>query len=115
MPIRNTHRVGSFLVLDDESGFVHYSDEVRTIWDGSIRHERMFETRQPQEFVYARSDPQALFDIRPEPRAATPFTSELLEIGGPGGTGLSTPTAPASHLFDPAIPDMEIGKSWRVK
>ncbi len=108
MPIRNRHRVGHYLVLDDESGFVHYDDEVRTIWDGTIRHVKMYEIRQPQEFVYARNDPQALFDVRPEPLDERPVNQVSGKIGA---TDVDTPTSPGGHNFQPGIGGMVIESS----
>lgn len=93
---RNRHRVGSYLLLDDESGFVHYREDMVRIWDGTWRRKDQFETRQPQEFVYARNDPKALRHIRPEPDVATPNNNPS---GFIGETTVETPTSPAGHIF----------------
>lgn len=95
MPIRNTHRVGDYLMRDDESGIVYYASEMRQIWDGSWRHKKMFETRQPQEFVQARNDPRALRHIRPDELVAQPIPA----AGCIGNTTIRRPTAPATHIF----------------
>jgi len=63
---RNRHRVGDWLVEDDESGDVHYASEMAEIWDGTIRHTKMYETRQPQEFIKALGDPYPVKPIRPQ-------------------------------------------------
>lgn len=94
--IRNTHRVGSYLMQDDESGFVHYVEDMVKLWDGTWRHKKNFETRQPQEFVRARSDPQALRHIRPEPLAEAPNNNPS---GFVGETNVQTPVSPAGHIF----------------
>lgn len=96
MPIRNRHRVGDYLMTDDESGLVHYASEMVKIWDGSWRHRKMFETRQPQEFVRALNDPKALRNIRPEKTVDAPTAPE----GCIGNTTIVRPSGPASHLFD---------------
>lgn len=96
MAIRNRHKVGSHLMLDDESGFVHYREDMRRIWDGTFRHKKNFETRQPQEFVYARDDPKALRHIRPEPVCPVPNNNPSGYIGE---TNVQTPTSPAGHIF----------------
>jgi len=96
MPIRNRHKVGSYLMMDDESGFVHYSDEVVQIWDGTFRHHSNFETRQPQEFVKAGNDPRALTDVRIEPPCSAAENVQSVTVGE---TNISTPSGPASHLF----------------
>lgn len=81
MPVRNAHRVGDYLMLDDESGFVHYRSEMLKIWDGTWRHKDNFETRQPQEFIKAKRDPKALRNVRPEPLFDTPALVVPLNVG----------------------------------
>lgn len=81
---------------DDESGLVYYASEMRRIWDGSFRHKKMFETRQPQEFVRALNDPVPLRDVRPDPLVSPPSTPE----GCIGNTTVVRPRGPADHLFD---------------
>lgn len=110
--IRNRHRVGDYLMQDDESGFVHYRSQMRRIWNGTYRRADQFETRQPQEFVYARNDPRALRHVRPEPDVILPdnFVSSVV-----GATTVPAPTGPATHIFDPAIPDMVIGTSFIIR
>ncbi len=123
MPIRNSHRVGDWLLLDDESGFTIYRSEARKIWNGTYRHVSQFETRQPQEFVRAKRDPKALRAIRPEPAFAAIVSGQSIGVGE--SNVLTIRTGPASHLYplffphDLAIPDMEIGasasSSWIVR
>ncbi len=105
MAIRNTHRVGDFLLQDDESGFVHYASEMRKIWDGTFRRADQFETRQPQEFVRARNDPKALRHVRPEPIDAVPNNTVSGLIGG---STVPTPQSPSGHLFKAGIGGMII-------
>jgi len=105
MPIRNTHKVGDSLMMDDESGLVHYRSEMVQIWDGTWRHHKSFETRHPQEFVKARRDPRALRHVRPEPLVATPLTTVRGQIGL---TDIETGQGPASHLFEAGIGQMVI-------
>ena len=101
MPIRNTHRVGDYLAVDDESGFVHYASEMVYRWDGMFVHRTNTETRHPQEFVKARNDPRALKDVRPDIRQAPVDNTFALEVGD-----TTVPTiidGPAAHLFKPGI------------
>ena len=101
MPIRNTHRVGDYLMRDDESGLIHYASEMVEIWNGTWRHRDNAETRQPQEFVVARDDPRALHHVRPDPLVAEPDNTFALEVGE---TTVSTViSGPAQHLFRPGI------------
>ena len=81
MAIRNGHRVGDWLMLDDESGAVHYRSEMRQIWNGTWRHKSQFETRQPQEFIQARNDPRALQDVRIEPVFASVQATVAFKVG----------------------------------
>lgn len=112
MTIRNTHRVGSHLMMDDESGQVHYREEMRQIWDGTWRHWKNFETRQPQEFVIARNDPRVLRDVRPEPDVARGCSLTPITVGE---SSVTAPQGPAWHVFDLGIGDMEIGCTFRVR
>lgn len=105
MPIRNRHRVGDYLMTDDESGFVHYASEMRKIWDGSWRHSKMFETRQPQEFVQARNDPKALRHIRPEQTTPEAVNTIFAFVGE---TTVPTKQSPAGHLYGAGIGQMII-------
>jgi hypothetical protein len=54
---RNRWRRGQWLVRDDESGFVHYADQVVRRWDGPI---------EPQWFITAESDPTNVPFVRPD-------------------------------------------------
>ena len=110
--IRNRHRVGRHLMQDDESGMIGYDDEMVRIWNGTYRRIDQYESRQPQEFVKARKDPKALTVVRPEDTLALPTTAELAEIGE---SGVTTPTGPASHLFNPGIGEMRIGFSFIIR
>ena len=103
--IRNRHRVGRHLMLDDESGFVMYDDQARRIWDGTWRRKDQFETRQPQEFVYARNDPRALRHIRPEPKLGDVDNTIDAFVNG---TTVEFPIGAAAHLFEPGIGKMVI-------
>ena len=116
MPVRNTHKVGDWLMLDDESSAVYYRSEMRKIWNGTYRHWTQFETRQPQEFVRAKRDPKALRAIRPEPAFAIPVSGQPILVGE--SNVLTKTNGPGSHLYpsiifptDAAIPNMEIEAS----
>jgi hypothetical protein len=111
MPVRNTHRVGDHLIVDEESGHVVYRSQVLKIWDGSYRRLKSFETRQPQEFVRAKRDPKSLSDVRPDARSP----SSGLMSDTVGDTSIATPVGAAHHIYDTAIGDMEIGHDFRVR
>lgn len=111
MPRRNRFRIGDWLVEDEESGKVYYRSQIKERWDGALVSRKSWETRQPQEFVEALSDPQALTDIRPAETVAVAANVEPIFIGA---TNIPTPTGPASHLFRPGIGEMAIGLTFRV-
>ena len=99
--IRNRHKLGDYLLLDDESGFTEYRSNCRQIWDGTWRHKSQFETRQPQEFVRALSDPKALRHIRPEGLVEVPETTSPNLVGE---SSVLTPIGPAWHIFNEGAP-----------
>ena len=96
MPIRHRHKVGDYLVVDDGTGIIHYASETRRIWNGLLYHEKNYETRQPQEFVYALGDPYPVSQVRPAALVSAAVNVEPLFVGN---TNVKTKTAPASHLF----------------
>jgi hypothetical protein len=82
-------------MVDDESGLVHYASEMVRIWDGTWRHHKNFETRQPQEFVRAKRDPVPLRHVRPEKKtAAVDLSYDFI-----GQTNIPIVQGPATHLY----------------
>ncbi len=67
MPIRNRHRRGVHLVRDEESDFVHYSDEIVRRYDGALVLSTQYEGRHPQEFIRAKNDPYPVDPISDDP------------------------------------------------
>jgi hypothetical protein len=96
MPIRNRHKVGDWLVADDESGFVHYASETVQLWDGSRVHKDNYETRNPQEFVRPNYKNEAAPFVR-EPGTDT-ITSAFSTFVGE--TSVRSPTN-FRHIFEP--------------
>ncbi len=118
MAIRNRHRIGDYLMVDDESGFTHYASDMRRIWNGTFRRRNQFETRQPQEFVRAGADPRALRHIRPEDLSEK--VCDLLyatkRIGDTDPScGVRVPQGPAYHIFDRGVGEAEIGCTFQVR
>ena len=62
-------RIGDWLVVSDESGFVTTRSRVAERWDGAIvrNDRREMEGRHPQEFVRALDDPEPVRPVRPRP------------------------------------------------
>ena len=74
------------LAISDRSGMAYPYTEMVSEWNGSLVHKSEFEPKQPQlEPKPAGSDPQALYNPRPQPASKTslilldnnPFTSVI--------------------------------------
>ncbi|MEE8234318.1 MAG: hypothetical protein V3R41_06535 [Gammaproteobacteria bacterium] len=113
MPIRNKHRIGDYLMVDDESGFTFYRSEMVRRWDGAYVHVNNNEIRNPQEFVRAKNDPKALDVVRPEV-ALSAACAVFFDLFVPG-TSIETAFGAASHLFDVGIGEAEIDCSFVVR
>lgn len=83
MPIRNTHRVGDYLMTDSESGLTFYASEMAKDWDGQWRHKDNLDGRHPQLDVAkaVKKDPAALTDINPKVYQSDLGAQILLEDG----------------------------------
>ena len=106
MPIRNRHRIGSYLMVSDLTGFVHYKEQMVELWNGLWVHHTDLEYRNPQEFVRARRDPKSLRHIRPEAATleAANFTCPFV-----GDTNVPTPEGPGTNF--PTLGDMKVGST----
>ena len=63
------------LAISDRSGMAFPYDEMVREWNGSLVHTSEFEAKQPQlEPKPVGSDPQALFNPRPQPASKTSLT-----------------------------------------
>jgi len=137
---RNRWRRGKWLVRDDESGFVEYSDRVVRRWDGLYVRKDQDEPIDPQWFIQADSDPKPVPFVRPDELApptcktSPPFPpfpgpgigGMLLNPDDPGFPGLryvwvwpdARPPAPASPgtsvFVGTSIGKMEIECSFMV-
>ena len=79
MPRRHRHKIGSWLVEDEETGTVRYREKiVRRGFDGLlVTKGKQEETRHPQEFVRAGNDPRAVFPVRPQQLTPVPNCGTL--------------------------------------
>lgn len=112
MPIRNTHRIGDHLMMDGESGIVHYASKMVRRWDGIMVHVTNNEPRHPQEFVRALRDPKALTNVWPDgayPRGCSIVYSGMnigeytVDADATANTTIPTPEGAAFHVFDLGI------------
>ena len=65
MPARRKARPGHFLRQCDRTGFTVWDDETTKEWDGAIVWDRVFEPRQPQDFIRGVEDDPSVPDPRP--------------------------------------------------
>ncbi len=94
--IRNRWRRGSYLIVDDESGHTHYSEDIVERYDGILfrRDGNEDEIRQhPQLYVRALDDPRALSDVRPQVAATAPNFVDANIV-----QGIRKPSGAADHL-----------------
>ncbi len=84
------YRLGSFYRTDDRSGFATRAEQTRMEWNGLIVDRKLWEIRQPQDFVKGVADDQSVPDARSE--APTPFV-------GPIFTNLSGSVTPGATFL----------------
>lgn len=84
------YRLGSFYRADDRSGFVTRAEKTRMEWQGYIVDRKLWEIRQPQDFVKGVPDDQTVPDPRSE--LPTPFV-------GPTATELSAAVTPGATFL----------------
>jgi hypothetical protein len=108
---RNRWRKGRWLVTDDESGFVHYSDQVVRRWDGLYVRKDQDEPPDPQWYITAESDPKGVPFVRPDPPAG-PACSTRSPYGPDGKLLARFPGY--DQLVGTGIESFEIGCSFVV-
>lgn len=74
---RNRWKRGRWLVVDDESGEVLYSDQVVRRWDGMYVRKDQDEPIDPQWFITSENDPAPLPFVRPDDPAAPACKTRL--------------------------------------
>lgn len=108
------YRRGEPRVIDDESGFSVPRSQTVKRWDGAIVAKSNNETRNPQEFVRARKDPEPLRDVRPRQELAEPKTTPFLVLGDGSIYYFDKPGSVSGHLVFPGIGEMKVGESLVV-
>ncbi len=94
---RNRHKIGSYLITDDISGYTEYIENVVTDWRGFIVHKNYIETRNPQEFIRVGTDPKALDDIRPRINDPVAYVSAI--ASGVGTTNVPKGRDMIDHFY----------------
>lgn len=109
---RSGWRKGSWLVVDDESGFTRYNDDVvEKDGYGKLIDRRYADPRQPQEFIKPKSDPYPVPFVRTENVIFDTCPPVQVFIGN---TNIRMVNGPATHLFEFGIGDAEIGCTFVV-
>lgn len=113
--IRNQHRPGDWLIIDDYTGETIYRSEAVKTWDGFWTHKRhhRYTGRNPQEFVKAFADPRGISPIRPADLTAVPVSAMPTFIGKT--TIRTRRDGPAVHLFPGGIGSWVIGTDSEVQ
>ena len=55
---------GEHLMESDLTGRIGYSSDMRKMWNGMWCHKDEYEIRNPQDFLQARPDREAIRDVR---------------------------------------------------
>lgn len=77
-------RMGSFYRICDRTGFATHAEDTQMEWQGLIVNRRVWEARQPQDFVTGVPDNQTVPYARPRPRdgiAGNSLTAEFQIFG----------------------------------
>lgn len=99
---RNRWRRGQWLVRDDESGFVHYADQVVRRWDGMYVRKDQDEPIDPQWFITSENDPTNVPFIRPdEPSPPACKTRLAYQSDGPWAQSIGTMVIEESFVVFP--------------
>lgn len=79
------YKPGSFYRICDRTGFATRAERTRTEWNGLIVSDRVWEARQPQDFVKGVADNQTV--PYPRPRQPNPdvYSSHIAEFNVLGG------------------------------
>jgi len=109
--MKRKQKPGDWLVECAETGVVDFASRMRKRWDGLYVREIAYEPKHPQYLLHRRKE-----EIVGIIREITPTT--IAEVVSPVFVGLTNVPAPqgaAYHLYDLAIPDMEIGRTFIVR
>ncbi len=84
------YKPGSFYRADDRTGFVTRAGETKEEWTGMIVDRKVWEARQPQDFVRGVADDQTVPSARPDPPPAFvgPIFTQLSRAAAIGATFL---------------------------
>jgi hypothetical protein len=77
MGAKKHFRMGSFYRVSDRTGFVTRAEDTQMEWNGLIVERRVFEARQPQDFVTGVPDNQTVPYARPRPKDGIAGSSTL--------------------------------------
>lgn len=90
MGTKKHFRMGSFYRICDRTGFATRAEDTQMEWNNLIVDRRVFESRQPQDFVRGVSDNQTVPYARPRSPNVFVGSSTLAQFQVYGGTYPST-------------------------
>lgn len=110
------YKGGSFLRLDDRTGFVRRAENTKSEWTGLIVGNDVWEIRQPQDFVRAVPDDQTVPDARPVPPNVFvgPFSTEIALDADVGATVIFLRGVEGMSLGDPVGVMLANGEYFRT-
>lgn len=94
--------MGSFYRICDRTGFATRAEDTQMEWQGLIVDRRVFETRQPQDFVRGVQDNQTVPYARPRPPDGLAGASTIAQFQAFGGA-FPLVTAPAFQVQNGSI------------
>jgi hypothetical protein len=81
------YKPGSFYRICDRTGFATRAERTRMEWNNLIVSDRVWEARQPQDFVKGVNDSQNVPNARPRspnPAVGTSLTAQFQSFNNPG-------------------------------
>lgn len=111
---RRPWKSGKWLVQDEESGVICYSDNITRDYLGRLVRPKYADSEHPQDFVVGLDDPKPLPFTRPVPIAAGICGNQFTSIYVGDTAVIAKRDGPADHLFEGGIGEMEIGCSFII-
>lgn len=109
-------KMGSFYRTDDRSGFPQRAERTREEWTGLIVDEKLWEIRQPQDFVRGVKDDQSVPKPRPLPPNLFdgPIYTQLTANANVGATSVTVQSVAGFTNGDPMGIMTNLGEIFRA-
>lgn len=110
---RRNWKSGLWLIQDEESGVICYSNDVARDYTGKFVRKQYVDRENPQDFIKGLNDPRPLPYTNPFPTSSHVCNFPSVFIGNTSVTARTD--GPADHLFQSdGIGDMSIGCSFII-